>query len=734
MGIHDILRHLPGGNTYHYSFYSSGLLKNQSIVPIDIAGALWTYANKHQHDYLKGNYNPALSDLTKLLNNLRSLCGLSIKVFFDGRANHHKRFEDQRRESNLIRNTPEYIARAAQICRFLGIEFVVSAYEADSQVTHYALHNRLVPITGDSDLLAIGSSEKPGEDDENCDVLRQLVVVNKWQSESYRVIDLDAPHTNGNLPLYDLYLLHGRIIFQLYAACSGCDFTEQDSGITGIGFKTFIKLVEMVDGELTASKLAAIIWRENQKQVVDVGLTSEEKVREHLVRITAIYSRPLVYDADANIVDFTGMLIEGTSPQHKLHMAGKANTRSTEPFNEELHTSIMCMDVSQLLHHSAADASTIRGVNLPLSVAAEQCDVPTLRDHIAARGGKISGKKADLVKASKSYIFLESQVSRSYINRQVDKEGSLYVSLNTSGTRSIGVIMAELKSKFETVKDAPATKSLIDETCLLMQRGLFDSNYDNIARIAPELKEGLIYKTFGHIGSSRNEKNTGDALARCLYTKEATFHAIAFVPDTDRCIILSKAIASMKTDEKTRNQTDDGEMCKRAEYPVILELRYEATSHLDCTHNLGVFVEVLRSYCAQCVAGAGLCRHKAERLWFQYHHWTDERHGIDMPSTIKACAWASGGKALTSDVRAKIYQQQTVKFERTIDAQEEKMKRGAKRDCTEGQSSDYSYYWTAEKRQYNPQQFTAERTAILYKLIEAQGDGEKQLDGDEDQY
>ena len=175
-------------------------------------------------------------------------------------------------------------------------------------------------------------------------------------------------------------------------------------------------------------------------------------------------------------------------------------------------------------------------------------------------------------------------------------------------------------------------------------------------------------------------------------------------------------------------------MCKRAEYPVILELRYEATSHLDCTHNLGVFVEVLRSYCAQCVAGAGLCRHKAERLWFQYHHWTDERHGIDMPSTIKACAWASGGKALTSDVRAKIYQQQTVKFERTIDAQEEKMKRGAKRDCTEGQSSDYSYYWTAEKRQYNPRQFTAECTAILYKLIEAQGDGEKQQDGDKNQY
>jgi hypothetical protein len=195
-------------------------------------------------------------------------------------------------------------------------------------------------------------------------------------------------------------------------------------------------------------------------------------VREHLVRITAIYSRPLVYDADANIVDFTGMLIEGTTPQHKLHMAGKADTRTTEPFSEELYTSIMSMDVSQLLHNSAADASMIPGVNLPSSFTAEQCDVPTLRAHLAARGGSLSGKKADLVTSVKSHNFLESQVPRTYVNRGADKNGSLYVSINTSSTRSIGTIMAELKSSFEDVKDATEAKSLIDDTCLLLQQGV----------------------------------------------------------------------------------------------------------------------------------------------------------------------------------------------------------------------------------------------------------------------
>jgi hypothetical protein len=54
--------------------------------------------------------------------------------------------------------------------------------------------------------------------------------------------------------------------------------------------------------------------------------------------------------------------------------------------------------------------------------------------------------------------------------------------------------MAELKSSFADVKDATEAKSLIDDTCLLLQQGLFDSDYNHIARVAPELRESFIYK------------------------------------------------------------------------------------------------------------------------------------------------------------------------------------------------------------------------------------------------
>ena len=59
-----------------------------------------------------------------------------------------------------------------------------------------------------------------------------------------------------------------------------------------------------------------------------------------------------------------------------------------------------------------------------------------------------------------------------------------------------------------------AIASLINETYQLFMEGAFDDKYDNIARVAPELKEGFIYQEFGHIGQSLEQKNIGDALRR----------------------------------------------------------------------------------------------------------------------------------------------------------------------------------------------------------------------------
>jgi hypothetical protein len=271
------------------------------------------------------------------------------------------------------------------------------------------------------------------------------------------------------------------------------------------------------------------------------------------------------------------------------------------------------------------------------------------------------------------------------------------------------------------VADAPIIKSLLKDTLSYYQQGLFDDKYDNIARIAPELPEGFIYTTFGHIGSSKEQKNTGNALQRCFYAKEMTYHALAFAPEENKCIILSKNIASMKSDAKTRGQADDGGT-KKKEYLVILELEYKPTNNQHDAHNLGIFTKLLRTFCGECVAGQGLCRHKSERLWFQYHYWTDERLGIERPSTIDACSWAPGKTALTSDVRAKIHQQQNKKLAKSLEDQQSKMERNVKRDCTEGQVADYSVYPSAAKQQKHSKQFTYERCKKLFDLIREQSE------------
>ena len=90
-------------------------------------------------------------------------------IYFDGMENKAKEPAKERRQirrdnaintNNLrgqIRNTPEYIAKACEICKLLDIKFSVSAYEADPQVSYVCINEQLVPVTGDTDLLAYGA-------------------------------------------------------------------------------------------------------------------------------------------------------------------------------------------------------------------------------------------------------------------------------------------------------------------------------------------------------------------------------------------------------------------------------------------------------------------------------------------------------------------------------------------------------------------------------------------------
>ena len=56
------------------------------------------------------------------------------------------------------------------------------------------------------------------------------------------------------------------------------------------------------------------------------------------------------------------------------------------------------------------------------------------------------------------------------------------------------------------------------------------------------------------MGGAKNVMDRRNFFLTCGYlrvNKQVLFHGLAFVPGKDKCIILAKLLASMKTDEKT---------------------------------------------------------------------------------------------------------------------------------------------------------------------------------------
>jgi len=236
----------------------------QNAVPIDAAGLLWQCALMHSSEYLSGNLLPALIEWTQHLNYFRSICQWKMRLYLDGMNNPHKEFENERRrlrrdsaehEHGRIRNTPEYLAQAAWIAKnVLKIPCYISKEEADPQVAYEAVSKGLVPVTGDSDLIAYGAVK--------------VILVKSYSRGWYRVIDLEVDTEPGEYPLYDLYKDNGVIVFQLYAGCRGCDFTNEECGIKGIGFTAFMTIASAVEGDLNALTFSKAMWSsDNTKQI-----------------------------------------------------------------------------------------------------------------------------------------------------------------------------------------------------------------------------------------------------------------------------------------------------------------------------------------------------------------------------------------------------------------------------------------------------------------------------------
>ena len=102
MGINNFLPHLYGGLKYYHSF--EDLKLRDKVMPFDAAGALWSFAYRHDAwDFLNGNHQPALIEWARLLNYLRSILGWNLVVYFDGMENKHKQPEIERRKKKVLK-------------------------------------------------------------------------------------------------------------------------------------------------------------------------------------------------------------------------------------------------------------------------------------------------------------------------------------------------------------------------------------------------------------------------------------------------------------------------------------------------------------------------------------------------------------------------------------------------------------------------------------------------------
>ena len=138
----------------------------------------------------------------------------------------------------------------------------------------------------------------------------------------------------------------------------------------------------MIVGAPSAASFAAVVWNECKEKAESIGLLSEGDVREYFSNIVEIYSTPRVYDNECNIISFEGTIVEPASHSNKLHKDGVYNSRSVQSFSPDESNNIQNMDRTQLLLATAAETSTIRGVNL--QQLPENSTVSQLRDLVAA--------------------------------------------------------------------------------------------------------------------------------------------------------------------------------------------------------------------------------------------------------------------------------------------------------------------------------------------------------------
>jgi hypothetical protein len=656
---------------------------------------------------------------------LRVVYKWDFTAIFDGcpppqKAPEHqrRRAEAQKKDDNTgISITSEYIALCAHACKRYFHKFVVAPAEADMQACRR--DPSAVAVCRDSDLIAYG--------------LPFVVIVDDYAKEEFRVIDMTIPlslEIKEKYPLYWYYKKYGIRVIHWWAAVLGCDISigPRKVGLIHFGRKAFLDALASFDDNTTVSldsKSFAAALR-NCGKLEARATHSVKQIQDELDRVEKWFSKDgSYYDIDGNHLTVSGDMIMTKSRTTIRHMNGELDPKTRGVFSTSQQKLIDSLKPHNLKHNSEADSSAIHGKSLPpYRARVQDCLVDELKGILICRGGNLTDRdgnalnKSELCKIATAHLLLEkeNQSHTIFFNRTRSNNG-VFANIDTSERRTVPQMLNAILRAGEV---EPNTMQMVTNILELQCQNKFTDDFATIALHTPELQQDFIFKEFAHIGDSTHQKDISEGLKRVLEMDRILYHSIAWAPDGKSIYIVSKQRASMCTDDKTRKKTATGEKGKFKEYLVMLQVAIEQTTDTSHGHTLGICVRVMRSCCAGCKAGCGLCYHRACVLWMQHLHWGEGRP-TPKPATASFCSWIPGcrDKRSCSTVMpaSKCHRE---KLPTSNEEAEQKLKHGNKRGMNDGVPAIYNFHAGRPAKMSlfdDPRYISADRLAPLFLAL-----------------
>ena len=193
--------------------------------------------------------------------------------------------------------------------------------------------------------------------------INKVYVIDNWGREEVRVIDMETPLTDEvkeQYPLYAYIKKYGLRVVHFWAAVNGCDITEAESGISGIGKETFfdaLRSFESSNGStvITAESFAGHLLKCAKRPVRSRWNVGE--VAESLDFVAKFFVEGgTYYDKDGREYFVNGNIKAQSTAISVEHMTGRRSPRKKALYAPEEVELQAKLDPSNLLHNSIEDS------------------------------------------------------------------------------------------------------------------------------------------------------------------------------------------------------------------------------------------------------------------------------------------------------------------------------------------------------------------------------------------